>query len=63
MNVIDSGTWPQYFDDGANASFIAGPIGDIEALVVPKISRCEVLKRALQQRDESAALQAMAAMH
>lgn len=62
MNVVDSGGWLEYFADGANASFFAGPIEDIEALVVPTISLFEVFKRVLQQRGESAALQATAAM-
>ena len=62
MNVVDSGAWLEYFADGANASFFAEPIEDIEALVVPTISLFEVFKRVLQQRGESAALQATAAM-
>ncbi|MXY67188.1 MAG: type II toxin-antitoxin system VapC family toxin [Acidobacteriia bacterium] len=62
MNVVDSSAWLEYFADGANASFFAGPIEDIEALVVPTISLFEVFKRVLQQRDESAALHATAAM-
>ena len=62
MNVVDSSAWLEYFADGANASFFAGPIEDIEALVVPTMSLFEVFKRVLQQRGESAALQAIAAM-
>ena len=62
MNVVDSSAWLEYFADGANASFFAGPIEDIEALLVPTISLFEVFKRVLQQRDESAALHATAAM-
>ncbi len=62
MNVVDSSAWLEYLADGANASFFAEPIEDIEALVVPTISLFEVFKRVLQQRGESAALQAMAAM-
>ncbi len=62
MSVVDPSAWLEYFADGANASFFAEPIEDIEALVVPTISLFEVFKRVLQQRGESAALQAMAAM-
>ena len=62
MNVVDSSAWLEYLADGANASFFAEPIEDIEALVVPTMSLFEVFKRVLQQRGESAALQAMAAM-
>ena len=62
MNVVDSSAWLEYFADGANASFFAEPIEDTEALVVPAMSLFEVFRRVLQQRGESAALQAMAAM-
>lgn len=48
MNVVDSSAWLEYFADGANASFFAGPIEDIEALVVPMIRLFEVFKRVLQ---------------
>ncbi len=62
MNIVDSSGWLEYFADGPNASFFAAPIEDIEALVVPTLSLFEVFKRVLQQRDESAALQAAAVM-
>lgn len=62
MNVVDSSAWLEYFADGPNASFFAGPIEDIEALVVPSICLFEVFKRVCQQLDESAALQVVAAM-
>ena len=62
MNVVDSSAWLEYFADGPNASFFAGAIEDIEALVVPTLSLFEVFKRVLQQRDESAALQAAVVM-
>ncbi len=62
MNVVDSSAWLEYFANGPNASFFAGPIEDIEALVVPTTSLFEVFKRVLQQRDESAALHTAAAM-
>ena len=62
MNVVDSSAWLEYFADGANASSFAGPIEDPEALVVPALTLFEVFKRVLQQRDESAALQAVAVM-
>ncbi len=62
MNVVDSSAWLEYFADGPNASFFAEPIEDPEGLVVPTLTLFEVFKRVLQQRDESAALQAVAVM-
>ena len=62
MNVVDSSAWFEYFADGPNASFFAGPIEDVEAVVVPTICLFEVFKRVLQQRDENAAVQVVAAM-
>lgn len=62
MNVVDSSGWLEYFADGPNASFFAAAIEDVDRLVVPTISLYEVFKRVLQQRDEHAALQAVAVM-
>ena len=62
MNVLDSSAWLEYFADGPNASFFAGPIEDTEALVVPTLILFAVFKRVLQQRDESEALQAVAVL-
>lgn len=62
MNVVDSSGWLEYFADGPNAAFFAEPILDTGNLVVPSISLLEVFKRILQQRDEGAALQAVAHM-
>lgn len=61
MNLVDSSGWLEYFADGPNADFFAGPIKS-KQLVVPTISIAEVFKRVLQQRSESAALQATALM-
>lgn len=62
MNVVDSSAWLEYFAGGPNASFFSEPIEDVETLVVPTLSLFEVFKRVLQQRDESTALEAAAAM-
>jgi len=62
MNVVDSSGWLEYFADGPNADFFAPAIENTEELVVPSISIYEVFKRVLQQRDEEAALQAVALM-
>lgn len=62
MNVVDPSGWLEYFADGPGAGFFAGAIEDADALIVPTISLYEVFKRILQQRDESAALSAVALM-
>lgn len=62
MNVVDSSAWLEYFADGPNARFFSKPIEDTARLVVPSVSLYEVFKRVLQQRDESASLQAVAVM-
>ena len=60
MNVVDSCGWLEYFADGPNAGFFAPAIEDVDALIVPMISICEVFRRVLQQRGEGDALQAVA---
>ena len=62
MNVVDSCGWLEYFADESNADFFAPVIENISELIVPTISLYEVFKRVLQQRDESDALEAVAAM-
>jgi predicted nucleic acid-binding protein len=62
MNVIDSSGWLEFFADADNADFFAEAITDTDNLIVPTISLLEVFKRILQQRDENAALQAVAHM-
>lgn len=62
MNLVDSSGWLEYFTDGKNADFFAGPIEDTEHLVVSAVNIYEVFKRILQQRDEHSALQAVAIM-
>ena len=62
MNVVDSSAWLEYFANGSNASFFAGPIEAIDELIVPSLTIHEVFKRVLQQRDESNALRAVAVM-
>ena len=62
MNVVDSSGWLEYFADGPAAGFFAPAIEKTSELVVPTVSLYEVFKRVLQQRDESAALNAVALM-
>jgi predicted nucleic acid-binding protein len=60
MNVVDSSGWLEYFADGPNAQNFAVPIQATEDLIVPTLSLFEVFKRVLVQRDEEAALEAIA---
>lgn len=62
MNVVDSSGWLEYFADGPNADFFSASIADTAQLIVPAISILEVFKRVAQQRDETAALVAVAHM-
>jgi len=62
MNVVDSSGWLEYFADGPNAGFFEKPVQDVKNLLVPTLSLFEVFKRVAQQRGESDALQAVAAM-
>ncbi len=62
MNVVDSSGWLESFADGPNAGLFAKPIADTARLIAPTISLLEAFKRVLQQRDEDAALQAVAYM-
>lgn len=62
MNIVDSSAWLEYFANGRNASEFAGPVANTTELIVPSITLYEVFKHILRQRDESAALQAIAAM-
>lgn len=62
MNVVDSSGWLEYFADAPNADFFSAAIVDTEKLLVPSISLLEVFKRVCQQRDENAALSAIALM-
>ena len=62
MNVIDSSAWLEYLANGPNADYFAPAVEDVPQLVVPSICILEVFKRVFQQRDEGAALQAVALM-
>lgn len=62
MNLVDSCGWLEYFADGKNAEFFAPAVEDTENILVPTICLLEVFKRILQQRNEDAALQAIALM-
>jgi predicted nucleic acid-binding protein len=62
LNLVDSSGWLEYFADGKNAEFFAPAIENTKLLVVASINCYEVFKRIAQQRDENAAMQAMAVM-
>lgn len=62
MNVVDSSGWLEFFADGPNADFFAPALQVVDELLVPSLSIHGVFKRVLQQRRESAALQAIALM-
>lgn len=62
MNVVDSSGWLEYFTEGSSANFLAPAIVNTAALVVPPLSLYKVVKRALQQGGENAALTAVAVM-
>ena len=62
MNVVDSSAWLEYFAGGPNARFFSPPVEEIDQLVVPTLSLFEVFKRVAEQRDDNAALQAVAVM-
>ena len=62
MNVVDSSGWMEFFADGPNADAFAEPLADPLTLVVPVITVYEVFMQVLLQRDETAALEAVALM-
>jgi len=62
VNVVDSCAWLEYLANGPNAARFARTVEDTDHLVVPTITVCEVFKRILQQRDETAALLVAAQM-
>ena len=62
MNLVDSSAWLEYFADGPNAGFFAPAIESTADLAVSTINLYEVFKRVLQQRDETTAFRAVAAM-
>ena len=62
-NVVDSSAWLEFFKKSERAALYREAILDTEGLIVPTICMYEVFKTLSRQRSETAALQAMAAMH
>ena len=63
MNLVDSSGWLEYFADGRNADFFAGPIMEHKLLLVPTVCIFEVFKRLSMLRGEGDALLAIANMY
>jgi toxin FitB len=63
VNLVDSSAWLEYFADGPNAAFFATAIENQRELIVPTIVLFEVYKRVRQQRDDRAALAAVAILY
>ena len=62
MNVVDSSGWIEYFTEGPNAGFFAGPIEKVAELLVPALSVYEVFKWISRERGEAQAVKAVAHM-
>jgi len=62
MNVVDSSGWLEYFADGPNARHFSKPLLDASGLIVPTITIYEVFKVVLREKDEGAAIRAIALM-
>lgn len=62
MNIVDSSGWLEYLADGPNAKHFAKPLQDTGSLIVPTITMYEVFKVVLREKDEGAAIQAIASM-
>lgn len=62
MNLVDSSGWLEYFVDGKNAGKFAAAIEDTEKLIVSTLNIYEVYKKVIAERDEDAALEAVAMM-
>ena len=62
MNLVDSSGWLEYFVDGKNAGKFAAAIEDTERLIVSTLNIYEVYKKVIAERDEDAALEAVAMM-
>jgi predicted nucleic acid-binding protein len=63
MNLVDSSGWLEYFAGGPLAGKFSAPLKDTVNLVVPTICMYEVFNVVLRERNEDAALQAIALMN
>lgn len=62
MNLVDSSGWLEYFTDGSNAEYFAPVIENTSELIISVINLYEVYKKILSEKDDNAAIQAVALM-
>ena len=62
MNLVDSSGWLEYFTDGKNAEYFAPVIENTSELLVSVINLYEVYKKISSEKDDNAAIQAIALM-
>lgn len=62
MNLVDSSGWLEFFADDTNADFFAPAIEDTANLIISTINIYEVFKAILRQKEENAAIKAIALM-
>ncbi len=62
MNLVDSSGWLEYFTNDKNSDRFASVIEDTEGLIVSSLNIYEVFKKVIAERDENAALEAVAVM-
>jgi predicted nucleic acid-binding protein len=62
LNLVDSSAWIAYFRGGEHAADFAGPIEDLEHLIVASIELTEVFKFIRRHGSEHSALEAVAHM-
>jgi len=62
MNLVDSSGWLEYFTDGKNAEFFASVIENTSELIISVINLYEVYKKISSEKDDNAAIQAVALM-
>ena len=62
MNLVDSSGWLEYFTDGKNAGYFVPVIENTSELIVSVINLYEVYKKILSEKDDNAAIQAVALM-
>ena len=62
MNLVDSSGWLEYFTDGKNSEYFAPIIENTSELIVSVINLYEVYKKILSEKNNNAAIQAIALM-
>ncbi|MCL5772590.1 MAG: type II toxin-antitoxin system VapC family toxin [Actinobacteria bacterium] len=62
MNLVDSSGWLEYFTDGKSAEYFVPAIENTSELIVSVINLYEVYKKILSEKDNNAAIQAIALM-